>query len=204
MVDGQDQAESSGHLLTWQSSAHTTRAVASAPGAFAGVDLHRHLVMKGEVLLDAVHVRADEARALVLGLRPADRLDASEQDGLFHTTWRDGGAGRPADRGRDLHGCHLSSAGSIFGWTPVRGPSDDPARVLGGIDWSAECAEIWFVSLYQPASGAHSARPRLRILSSTADGLEVEATTADGRTFIVPFQAASDEESSRSDQRRTR
>ncbi len=195
-IDGLDQAETSGRLLMWQSGAAVTRAVVSAPGAFPGVEIQRHLVMQGDVLLDAVHVRAAEARHIVVGLRPADRLHATEEEGLFLTTWRDGGASEPEERGRDLHGCHLSSARSVFGWTPVRGPSDDPARLLGGIDWSAQGEERWFVSLYQPLRDPAAARPRLRIVSSTDHGLEVEAAPVGDRAFIVRFEPMPDDETS--------
>lgn len=205
MVDGQDQAETSGRLLVWQIDAGSARAVASAPGAFVGVEVQRHLLMREGFLLDAVHVKSEQARSVVLGLRPADHLDAHVQDGQFCTTWRDGGASQRVSRGRDLHGCHVSTAESIFGWAPVRGPSDDPARILGGIDWSAKSADVWFVSLYQPLSGPTPSRPRLRLLSTTEHGIEVEVTATDGRAFIVPFEAASDDAtSSGSEQRRFR
>ena len=180
-VDGQDQAESTGRLLVWESDGESTRAVTAAPGAFEGVALQRHLVMHDGVLLDAVHARADRECSFTLGLRPGRHLTASGQDDAFATIWRDAAAG-PA--GRDLLGCHVSPGASRFTWTPVRGPSDDPSAVVGGIEWSADGTEAWFVSLYEPASGpgASAPRPGLRLVGDDGPGLQVEVTTSAGRS----------------------
>lgn len=187
-VDGLDQAESPGRLLVWDADGDQVRAVAAAPDAYPGVVIQRHLVMRDGVLLDAVHVKAEEARDLVLALRPADRLDAHAQDGLFLTTWADGSTDVAADRGRDLLGTHVCSTESEFALTPVRGPSDDPARVLGGVDWSVHGTETWFVSLYQPAAHLAHPRPRPRIVSTTDHGLVLEVTPSDGAAFVVTFE----------------
>ena len=184
-VDGQDQAETSGRLLAWSITSEVTRAVVSAPGAFDGVELHRHLVMHDDLLLDAVHVRADEARDLVLGLRPADRLDAHEEDGLFFTTWRDGGAVAPGEAGprprglpRQLHRQRLRLGP---GARPLRRPRAGPDRDRLVLAQRRD----WFVSAYQPTSDPTRARPRLRIVSITDHGIELEATTGDGRSLTV-------------------
>ena len=192
-IDGQDQAETSGRLLLWQVDAGGTRAVTSAPGAFDGVDLQRHLLMQDGVLLDVVHVRCATDRSVVLALRPAGHLEAAGQDGLFRTTWQDGSAQVAADRGRDLHGAHAGSIDTEFTWTPVRGPSDDPGQLLGGVDWSARGEEVWFVSVYEPVTDPSLPPPGLRIVGSGADGIVVEATSAHGRTSIHHFAPVSTE-----------
>ena len=192
-VDGHDQADTDARVLLWESAAESTRAVVSAPDVFAGVRFQRHLLMRGDVLLDAVHVSAAEAHDVVLGLRPADRLDAQPHDANFLTTCVDGGAVAPRTPGRDLLGCHLSSSVSTFGWTPVRGPADDPARLLGGIDWSVRSADVWFVSVYEPKDGPTAEHPRLRLLHCDEGGIEVEATPAGSHAFRHHFQPAPDE-----------
>ena len=167
-VDGQDQAETSGRLLLWQSRRGSTLAVTVGPGRLRGG-------LAPAPPADAGRVpprRRARARRRGAGRRPGacDRPTTwtpHGQDGLFETTWRDGSTQVAADRGRDLHGCHASTVDTEFTWTPVRGPSDDPARVLGGIEWSSRSAETWFVSLYEPASDPTLPRPRLRIVSST-------------------------------------
>ncbi len=204
-VDGVDQADTSGHVVVWEASSGSVQAVVSAPDAFDGADFQRHLLMQDEWLLDAVLVRSTQERTVVLGLRPADRLDAHEEDGVFLTTWKDAGAGAGAgdERGRDLYGCHAGPEDSAFATVPVRGPSHDPARVLTGVDWSARGTATWLVSLYQPASDPTLPRPRLRIVSSTDAAVVVEATPADGRAVIVRLESASAvEPSSASAQRR--
>ncbi len=203
-VDGQDQAETTGRLLRWQVDEGGTRAVTAAPGAFDGADLQRHLVMQDGVLLDAVHVRSTTDRSVVLALRPAGHLVAEGQDGRFRTTWQDGSTSVAADRGRDLRGAHASSVATEFTWTPVRGPSDDPARVLGGVDWSGRSEEVWFVSLYEPAADPALPHPVVRIVASQAQGIDVEATTSRGHTFIHSFTPVSTEEPSSGAEQGTR
>jgi len=154
-VDGLDQAPASGVVEVWEPAETvvpgvptvrtSTRVVAGAADAIAGVTLTRELVMTGEYLLDVVHaiVTDGEGRDITLALRPAVPLLVTATAGGWRTTW----VGPP---GRDLHGVHRASVPSSLTAMPGHGPSDDPAAPLVVGDWTAHASDVTFVSVYSP------------------------------------------------------
>lgn len=168
-VDGLDQAESSGTIVSWSTTdglaptptptpssvgqtpttdeettsgrVPTTSVLARADDAYPGVRLSRQVVMEDEYLLDVVTVSCDRERDITLALRPAGRLDVTADGDGWTTRWSG-----PDGRGPELHGVHRSSSGAALVARPGRGPSDDPARVLTVGDWEARATQVTYVS----------------------------------------------------------
>ncbi len=174
-VDGEDQAACTGRVEAWESDELGARATVTAHDAYPGVELRRHLEMTDRYLIDAVHVRCDTPRDIALGLRPAGQLRAETQLDHWRTSWPDGSDGD----GAELVGLHAASGPSTFQLAPGRGPSDDPARVVPVVDWAAECSQIWFVSVYQPADDVAGPRA-MRLVEAPTGGITVEVALADG------------------------
>ncbi|KQT97654.1 heparinase II/III domain-containing protein [Sanguibacter sp. Leaf3] len=178
-VDGLDQAESSGTIVSW-SVGHgpaptptptpstvgqtpttdeettsgrmpTTSVLARADDAYPGVRLSRQVVMEDEYLLDVVTVSCDRERDITLALRPAGRLDVTADGDGWTTRWSG-----PDGRGPELHGVHRSSSGAALVARPGRGPSDDPARVLTVGDWEARATQVTYVSAYSTQGAVES------------------------------------------------
>ncbi len=166
-VDGLDQAECAGEVLAWHVGPESASATVAADDAFPGVRARRHLVMTDDHLLDVLHLSSEQPRHLTLGLRPARPLDVAVVGDTGHTRWRTDGAGQER-----LSGLHRSTAASLFEVVPGRGPSDRPTPPLGVVDWSADAAEAWFVSLYQ-LDGDGSTAVEAIDLAEDADGLTV-------------------------------
>jgi len=144
-VDGLDQAECTGEIVGWKVDPSRATATVAVRDAYPGVQAERHLVMTEDYLLDALQVTADQPRQITLGLRPARPLEFVHTEGLGRSLWRTDGPGPP----ERLRGVHRSSATSTFEVLPGRGPSDDPSRMVGVVDWSVEASTAWFVSVYQ-------------------------------------------------------
>lgn len=162
-VDGLDQAESSGTVVSWSTGdgqtlsptsgaqGTTTSVLARADDAYPGVRLSRHVVMADEYLLDVVTVSSDRERDITLALRPAGRLDVTADVDGWTTRWSG-----PDGRGPDLHGVHRATAVAALVARPGRGPSDDPARVLTVGDWESRAAQVTYVSAYSPQGSVDS------------------------------------------------
>jgi len=179
-VDGLDQAESSGTIVSWsvgegpaptplaptpssvgQTSTTdeettsgrvpTTSVLARADDAYPGVRLSRQVVMEDEYLLDVVTVSCDRERDITLALRPAGRLDVTADGDAWTTRWSG-----PDGQGPELHGVHRSSSGAALVARPGRGPSDDPARVLTVGDWEARATQVTYVSAYSTQGAVES------------------------------------------------
>jgi hypothetical protein len=179
-VDGLDQAESSGTIVSWsvgegpaptplaptpssvgQTSTTdeettsgrvpTTSVLARADDAYPGVRLSRQVVMEDEYLLDVVTVSCDRERDITLALRPAGRLDITADGDGWTTRWS-----APDGRGPELHGVHRSSSGAALVARPGRGPSDDPARLLTVGDWEARATQVTYVSAYSTQGAVES------------------------------------------------
>lgn len=176
-VDGLDQAESSGTIVSWSvgdgpaptptpssvgqtpttdeetasGRMPTTSVLARADDAYPGVRLARQVVMEDEYLLDVVTVSCDRERDITLALRPAGRLDVTADGDGWTTRWSG-----PDGRGPELHGVHRSSSGAALVALPGRGPSDDPARVLTVGDWEARATQVTYVSAYSTQGAVES------------------------------------------------
>lgn len=162
-VDGLDQAESSGTVVSWSTpDGQTLSPTSGAPGttasvlaraddAYPGVRLSRHVVMEDEYLLDVVTVSCDRERDITLALRPAGRLDVTADGDGWTTRWSG-----PDGRGPELHGVHRASAGAALVGRPGRGPSDDPARALTVGDWQTRATQVTYVSAYSTQGAVES------------------------------------------------
>lgn len=194
-VDGLDQAESSGTIVSWsvghgpaptptptpssvgQTSTTdeettsgrvpTTSVLARADDAYPGVRLSRHVVMEDEYLLDVVTVSCDREREVTLALRPAGHLDITADGDGWTTRWS-----APDGRGPELHGVHRASSGAALVARPGRGPSDDPARMLTVGDWEARATQVTYVSAYS-TQGAVESVELLDVVGEVAGALTV-------------------------------
>ncbi|WP_106537574.1 heparinase II/III domain-containing protein [Haloactinopolyspora alba] len=162
-VGDADQASCTGRIEEWNA-APPARAVVSADDAFPGVMLRRSLIMTEDYLLDVVRVRTEsgEEQKVVLGSRPAARLDVRSMGDGWRTRWAS------ANGGTSLSGIHAASVPAVLDVVPGRGPSVDPAAFLAAADWTATAADVTFVSAYWPGVderiAALEARPdRLRV-----------------------------------------
>ncbi len=207
-VDGLDQAESSGTVVSWSvgdgpattptptpssvgqtstteeatSSGRvpTTSVLARADDAYPGVRLSRQVVMEDEYLLDVVTVSCDRERDITLALRPAGRLDITADGDGWTTRWS-----APDGRGPELHGVHRSSSGAALVARPGRGPSDDPARVLTVGDWEARATQVTYVSAYSP-QGAVESVELLDAAGEAAGALTVRVGLRDAGSTTTP------------------
>lgn len=197
-VDGLDQAESSGTVVSWSvgdgpaptptptptpssvgqtpttdeettsGRVPTTSVLARADDAYPGVRLSRQVVMEDEYLLDVVTVSCDRERDIALALRPAGRLDVTADGDGWTTRWSG-----PDGTGPELHGVHRASVGAVLVARPGRGPSDDPARVLSVGDWEARATQVTYVSAYSPQGAVES----LELLDGDSDSEAAGAMT---------------------------
>lgn len=182
-VDGLDQAESSGTVVSWSTTSGrvpTTSVLARADDAYPGVRLSRQVVMEDEYLLDVVTVSCDRERDITLALRPAGRLDITTDGDGWTTRWSG-----PDGTGPELHGVHRASVGAVLVARPGRGPSDDPARVLTVGDWEARAAQVTYVSAYS-TQGAVESVELLDAAGEAAGALTVRVGLRDAGPTTTP------------------
>lgn len=136
-VDGLDQAESAGELV----SAGPDEVTVACGTAYEGVSAVRRVALAPDgTLRDELSVTADRPRRIAAHLRPDVPLTVrTDPDGAVHTSWDTG-----------LHGTHtVSGAAARFVARPGPGPADDPQRTRTHIDWVAEDATaVTFRSTY--------------------------------------------------------
>ncbi|WP_329113275.1 heparinase II/III domain-containing protein [Streptomyces sp. NBC_01465] len=171
-VDGAEQAECAGRLL----SADASSVTAEVTSAYPGVRAVRRMEAGSCYLVDLLTVTAPESRAVTAQLRPGTALDVQVRaSGAVRTTWYGT---------ENLHGWHTAT-------TPVRpftrpgpGPADDPGRTRTWVDFTAQAECVTFASVYQ----AGDAGPAVVDITLTEQGgLIVEL--ADGTTAVHGAEA---------------
>lgn len=162
-VDGQEQAESTGRLL----SADERSVTAETTGAYDGVRAVRRIEIGPCHLVDVLTVAAHGARTVSAQLRPGTPLDVqAEAHGPVHTLWYGDEV---------LHGWHTASVPAVPFTRPGPGPADDPQRSRSWVDFTAPADDrVVFASVYQTAE----AGPAVTGVRLTEHGVEVEL--ADG------------------------
>ena len=138
-VDGLDQAECSGSLVSYDDHSVTV----ACDAAYPGVTATRTLRITDDGLVDEVTVRSEVPRRIALHLRPStDCQVVPEADG-FATRWSS------SEHAESLQGRHSAGGATAILARSGPGTADDPQRPLIHIDWIAEdCTEVTFSSTF--------------------------------------------------------
>ncbi|MCP3801186.1 heparinase II/III-family protein [Allokutzneria sp. A3M-2-11 16] len=141
-VDGKDQAECAGRLI----SAEPDEITVAVYEAYPGVTATRRVSLRDGCLVDELTVRCDRPSVVTVHLRPDVPLVARAQGNARTTEWIGG---------QRLHGEHtVRGAPACFLVRPGRAPADDPNRTRVHIDWTSEpTADVTFRSVYRVVGG---------------------------------------------------
>ncbi|MFB8267267.1 heparinase II/III family protein [Streptomyces sp. NPDC055955] len=173
-VDGAEQAECAGRLL----SADDTSVTAETTTAYEGVRAVRRVEAGTSHLVDVLTVTGERGALgrISAQLRPGVALDLQVQaSGPVRTTWY----------GDELlHGWHTASPPVRPFCRPGPGPADDPQQQRTRVDFTArDTARVVFASVYQSAS----AGPAVTDVRLTEEGLVV--SLADGSRRVHRTEA---------------
>ncbi|WP_432166707.1 heparinase II/III domain-containing protein [Streptomyces sp. bgisy031] len=173
-VDGAEQAECAGRLL----SADDTSVTAETTTAYEGVRAVRRVEAGTSHLVDVLTVTGERGALgrISAQLRPGVALDLQVQaSGPVRTTWY----------GDELlHGWHTASPPVRPFCRPGPGPADDPQQQRTRVDFTArDTTRVVFASVYQSAS----AGPAVTDVRLTEEGLVV--SLADGSRRVHRTEA---------------
>ncbi|MFB7992554.1 heparinase II/III family protein [Streptomyces sp. NPDC056002] len=173
-VDGAEQAECAGRLL----SADDTSVTAETTTAYEGVRAVRRVEAGTSHLVDVLTVTGERGAVgrISAQLRPGVALDLQVQaSGPVRTTWY----------GDELlHGWHTASPPVRPFCRPGPGPADDPQQQRTRVDFTArDTTRVVFASVYQSAS----AGPAVTDVRLTEEGLVV--SLADGSRRVHRTEA---------------